>query len=68
MHCLVNFNHCIWIFNGSQLAKIKKSIHYMPLYKICRVGAVGPTISNNVLKITIFVNMWNLGHFVKIWY
>ena len=39
-----------------------------PCYKIYRVEAVDLKSSNYSLKIMIFVNMWNLGNFLKIWY
>ena len=45
------------LINGSQLAKIKK------VDKIYREEAVGLKKSNYTLKITIFVNMWNLEQF-----
>ena len=36
-----------------------------PCHKIYREEAVGLKSSNYALKITIFVNMWNLGQFCK---
>ena len=49
--------------NGSQLAKMKKSIPYMLRHKISRVEAVGLKKSSHTFKITIFMSMWNLGQF-----
>ena len=48
------------IFNGSQLAKLKKSI---PDMSLPRDEAVGLKSCNYALKDTIYVNMWNLGQF-----
>ena len=36
---------------------------YIPCHEIYREEAVGLKSSNYTLKITIFVNMWNLGQF-----
>ena len=41
--------------------KWKSRLLTCPCHKIYRVEAVGLSISNNTLKITIFVNIWNLG-------
>ena len=43
---------------------MKKYFPYMSRHKIYREEAVG-LISSNTLKITIFMNMWNLGQFRK---
>ena len=42
---------------------MKKKVH-----KILREEAVGLKKFLLYFKITIFVNMWNLGNFMKIWY
>ena len=47
--------------NGSQLAKMKKSIPEMSCHKIYRDEAVGLKSCKYTWKITIFVKMWNLG-------
>ena len=44
--------------------KWKSRFFKWPCHKIYRVEAV----SNYTFKITIFVSMWNLEHFVKNWY
>ena len=53
--------------NSSQLAKMEKSIFLTcpchKVYRVERVEAVGLLVSNYTLKITIFVNMQNLGQF-----
>ena len=54
--------------NGSQLAKMKKSIRDKSCHEIYRDKAVGLKSCKYTLKIPIYVNMWNLGHFVRIWY
>ena len=40
----------------------------MSCHEIYREEVVGLNSSKYTLRITIFVNMWNFGHFVKIWY
>ena len=50
-------------FNGSQLAKMKKSILTCPRHEIYRDEAVGLKSRKYTWKITIYVNMWNLGQF-----
>ena len=40
----------------------------MKLIEIYRVEAVGLKSFNYALKITIFVNMWNLEQFCENWY
>ena len=50
--------------NGSQLAKMKKSIPMTcPCHKIYRDEAVGLKSCKYTWKITIFVKMWNLGQY-----
>ena len=49
--------------NDSQLAKMEKKIPTCLCHKIHRVEAVGLSLFNYILKITIFVNMWNVGLF-----
>ena len=55
--------HCT--FNGSQQAKLKKTIPVILLHEIYRVEAVCLKNSDYTLKITFFVNMWNLGQFLE---
>ena len=51
-----------FMFNGSQLAKMKKSFPDIS-HEIYRDKAVGLKSCKFTLKITIYVNMWNLGQF-----
>ena len=52
-------------FNGSQLAKMEKSIPHMSLPWNLWEEAVGLKNSNYTWKIMIFANMWNLGQFCE---
>ena len=47
---------------------MKKYIPYMSCHKIYREEVVGLKSSNNTYTIMIFVNMWNFGKFLTIWY
>ena len=48
--------------NGSQLAKLKKSIPDMSLpWNVYKDEAVGLKSCKYTWKITIYVNMWNFG-------
>ena len=51
------------IFNGWQLAKMKRVFLTCPCHKIYRDEAVGLKSCKNTWKITIFVKMWNLGQY-----
>ena len=50
-------------FNGSQLAKMKRVFLTCPCHNIYRDEAAGLKSCKCTWKITIFVNMWNLGQF-----
>ena len=50
---------------GSQLAKMEKYIPINTCHKIDREEVVDLKNANYTLKITIIVNMWNLGQFCE---
>ena len=47
------------------MPKIESRFFTCPCHKIYRVEALGLSLRNQLLKITIFVSMWNLGNFQK---
>ena len=51
----------LWLTTGKIGKEYSSPCHCHEIY---RVEAVGLKNSNNTLKITIFVNMWNLGWFL----
>ena len=59
---------CLSIQNGltaHNWQKWESTFLTCPCHKICREEAVGLKSYNYTLKITIFVNMWNLGQFLE---
>ena len=54
-----------WL-NGSQLAKLKRVFLTCPCHEIYKDEAVGLKSCKYTWKITIYMNMWNLGQFREI--
>ena len=53
------------MLTAHSLHKLKSTFITCPSHKLYGVEAVSLKDSNYTLKITIFVNMWNLGQFIK---
>ena len=59
---------CYGIWTAHNWQKCKRVFLTCPCHEIYRYEAVDLKSCKYTLKITIYVNMWNLGQFREIWY